>query len=111
MVENLTTRWDKAVQETMGKDGTVYDDSPCIVILNNERIVVSYKCPIDNKTYEYSGENDGNGHYSLECEILTGHAHLHFHTDKKGHKCLIGEYTEDGTDGFWKIRLEGEKII
>lgn len=77
------------------------ESHPCEVrIMDDGEIVVSYET--DSDFVLYKGEEQGAGHYLLECEEPQGRASLHRFPDSL---ILEGYWEEDGLKGMWRIEL------
>lgn len=96
-------RWKDSRQFSVGFDGDVADEAPCLVVLRKDKLIVSYIDSGDGKRYEYHGPNDGNGHFNPTGQYsdgkVFGRARLHMATDAND-EILEGTYSEDGYDGL-----------
>lgn len=79
----------------------IFPDTPCQVIIDDKRIVVSYF--EDNKGIEYVGVNENDGHFKVKCNQKDGHGTLHKFKDGN---ILEGYWVEEGYEGFWRIELK-----
>lgn len=82
-------------------DAESYIDEPCEVIIDGNLIVVKYDWGSKNSV-EYSGWENGEGHYELKCPSLNGTATLH---QFKNGRVLEGSWREENTQGMWRIAL------
>ncbi len=93
--------WDKSLMTTAYLDGTEADvNQSCKVRIDEEVIEVSYD---DDGAVVYMGKNDNTGHFKLECSNNAGKASLHMF---KNDVILEGYWTEEGDEGFWRIKLQ-----
>jgi hypothetical protein len=77
------------------------DNGLCEVLIDDNRIVVSYF--IDGHGIEYTGVNNNDGHFRVQCRQLNGSGTLHKFKDEN---ILEGSWVEGGYEGFWKIELK-----
>jgi len=95
-------------QATM--DSVFYDETPaneheeCNVRIDNSHIEVTYEDEEGNLVL-YAGSDEGNGHFTLECQLLNARATLH---QIPNSRVLEGYWVEQGARGFWKITLANE---
>lgn len=94
------TIWRGSVWEGFTSAGGSYGPSPCEVLIDGGRIVVSYK--EEGAQVVYEGEAIGEGHYRLACPSRSGRATLHRFPEDD---VLEGSWSEGGEDGYWKVRL------
>ena len=91
----------KAKMDTAYYDETTADEEEdCEIIINMDKIVVSYR--YDNEVVVYKGKDEGHGHFVLECPDRKGKATLHQIPESK---FLEGFWIEEGYKGFWRITL------
>ena len=87
-------------------DTVYYDESPadegeeCEIRIDKNEIVISYE--EDDGVVVYKGQDEGNGHFVLECPERQGRATLH---QIPKSKYLEGFWIEGGYKGFWRITL------
>jgi len=79
---------------------TADEEEDCEIIINMDKIVVSYR--YDNEVVVYKGKDEGHGHFVLECPDRKGKATLHQIPESK---FLEGFWIEEGYKGFWRITL------
>ncbi|MBF0274969.1 MAG: hypothetical protein HQK84_07035 [Nitrospinae bacterium] len=92
----------KIFSVSYNEDPVVVDeDLICEVKFGEGRIVVSYKD--DEGDVIYRGNEDGEGHYLLECAERDGKASLHMFSKSE---ILEGHWKEGDYRGFWRITLE-----
>lgn len=90
--------WNNSTMDVLYYSDDAADmDWPCVVKIDEERIVVEYR---EDGPYQYVGANDGSGHFELEGSH--GRATLHRFPDAK---LLEGSWTENGVSGMWRIHL------
>lgn len=77
------------------------EDYPCIVRIEDGRILVEYG--EGDALRQYVGAERGSGHFELEGVGFTGKASLHMFS---GSVILEGGWIEEGYRGMWRIRLE-----
>ena len=75
------------------------EDSPCVVKLENNQILVEYE---DEGRVQYKGITNGVGHFELHGVGFQGHASLHMFPDSS---ILEGSWLEEGYRGMWRIKL------
>ena len=77
------------------------EDYPCVVRLDENRILVEY---LDsNGIRQYAGRDYGNGHFQLEGVGFPGKASLHMFPESV---ILEGSWVEGSYRGMWRIWLE-----
>lgn len=94
------TVWKKSRMDSLYYDGEAEVARECEVKIDQESIVVSYKT--EDGWVNYSGKNDGSGHFELRCDRYNGHASLHMFP---GGKFLDGYWIEENERGMWRIVL------
>ncbi len=88
--------WKKSLMTTAFLDSTVaYLNEPCQVVIDNNKIVVSY--PDENEVVLYKGKSQGKGHFQLVCPERNGKASLHMFD---GGFFLDGYWVLMGTGGY-----------
>ena len=75
------------------------DDWPCIVKIEDNKILVEYDY---EGITQYKGEDHGDGHYSLTSDDVSGKASLHMFPEAS---LLVGSWNEGGNRGMWQIKL------
>lgn len=95
------TLWKKARMDSLFYDGEADVGLECEVRIDERSIVVSYQG--DDGYVNYSGANDGSGHFELRADRYDGHASLHMFPHSH---VLEGFWAEKGTRGMWRIVLE-----
>jgi len=95
--------WNNSVMECIYYDADAADlDLHCQVRIDDDEIVVTYE--EDDGGYPlYRGQNDGTGHFVLQCPANHGRATLHRFPNGQ---ILEGFWDEEGYRGFWRIRLQ-----
>lgn len=93
-----------------GEMDTVYYDADeadereaCEVKVAGGEIVVSYSQ--DGEIVLYRGQEQGPGHFVLECPERLGKATLH---QLQGSRILEGYWSEEGYRGMWRIVLQAD---
>jgi hypothetical protein len=82
------------------------DDKPDLndpdyeVRISDDELVVSYQG--ETGWVNYAGKDLGGGHYDLHSPEVKGHSLLHRVADSN---ILEGNWTEDGSQGMWRIYL------
>ncbi len=91
----------KCLMDILFYDKTpAYEREPCQVRLDEKKIVVTYE--EDGGYIEYSGKNDGTGHFELLAPGVDGRASLHMFP---AGNILEGYWLESGHRGMWRITL------
>lgn len=76
---------------------------PCEIIIANGEITVSYYDSDEEGYVVYKGREESSGHFKLSSPEVNGYAALHRMLDED---VLVGEWSEDGCRGMWRIEIE-----
>jgi hypothetical protein len=99
------TFYGHSTMESYYGDRTTVDIAPCRVRIDGSRIEVFYHDEVGGEEMVYDGHEVSEGHFQLTKRKYEGKGTLHCFS---GGKILDGWWSEDGSDGMWRIHLSDE---
>lgn len=81
-------------------EGAELNDPGYEVRVTNGDMVISYQG--QSGWVNYSGQDQGGGHYLLHCPEVDGRAMMHHAPESS---IIEGYWSEDGCDGMWRLYL------
>ena len=96
--------WQAKMDSVFYDETSANEHEECNVRIDNSCIEVTYEDEEGNRVL-YAGQDKGNGHFILECDLLNGRAVLH---QIPNSRVLEGYFVENSTRGFWRIILNNE---
>ena len=95
------TLWNNCTMTTLYYSADASHDWVCVVKIDDKKILVEYQYEGD-ALVQYTGKDQGNGHFELTANKVFGKASLHMFP---GADLLVGNWHEGGTRGMWQIQL------
>ena len=95
------TLWNNCTMTTLYHSADASHDWPCVVKIDDKKILVEYQYEGD-ALVQYTGTDQGNGHFKLAADKAFGKASLHMFP---GADLLVGNWHEGGNRGMWQIQL------